>query len=68
MSFSPGQKVVYRSVPPGGYGFAELIPGTVIRVNPKTVRIEVDLIRGGSRQINVKPQNLRDANDLKQGK
>lgn len=52
-----GDVVTYLYTPRRGYGYA--VSATVVKVNAKTVRIEVPLVRGGTRIVNVKPESLR---------
>jgi len=56
--FTPGQKVVWHRTTARGYGFIDRIHATVVSVGEKTVRIEAPLAKGGTKQTNVRPQNL----------
>jgi hypothetical protein len=58
--FYVGQLVTWLYTPRGGYGFTTPVDATVIRVNPKSVRIQVWHKRLGLVERNVKMENLRE--------
>lgn len=56
--FTVGQRVKWRRVQPGGYGLVEVIPGTVKRVGPRLVTIEIVLRDGCAATRSVHPGKL----------
>ena len=54
-----GDKVAWRHVPGGGYGFVSLVPARIVKIGPKRVQIAALLDQGGERLVWVKPENLR---------
>jgi hypothetical protein len=60
--WKPGQQIVWIRVTHGrGFGFAERVPGVVVRVTPKRVVIEVRKPDGQVARHRVAPRRLQVA-------
>jgi len=57
--FEEMEAVSWRYVPRGGWGIPVFVPATVIKVNPKTIRIAALCQDGTWEERNVKPESLR---------
>ena len=56
----PGDKVTWRHVPRGGWGYVFRVPAVVVSVGTKTVRIRAKLTGGGEKTVRVRPENLEE--------
>lgn len=56
----PGQSLVWRHQPRGGYGYVYTVPVTVVRVGPKRVLVRAPLANGlgGDKDVWVRPEYL----------
>ncbi len=52
-----GRRLLWRHIPRGGYGFAVLLPATVLGVTPKRVRVRVE---STGKEVTVPASSLRD--------
>lgn len=59
MAFLPHDRVIWRRVASGGYGFAEYIPAVVVRVGNKRVTVDADLYNGDTKRVAVRAANLQ---------
>lgn len=59
MAFKTGDEVEWQHTHATGSGYAYWVPATVVRVNPKSVRIVADIQGAGEKILNVKPETLR---------
>lgn len=57
-TFKPGDPVTWAKEYRGGYGYVVKYPATVVKINPKSVRIMLTKTDGTPVERNVKPQNL----------
>jgi len=57
--FTPGQSVTWMYTPPGGYGYVQPVPATVVRLTAKRVFIRVLKYDGTWVERAVKPERLR---------
>lgn len=57
--FTPGERLVWRHQPRGGYGYVWPVDVTVVRRGPKRVLVEAPLARGGAKRVWVSPDALR---------
>lgn len=53
-----GDRVVWRNIPRGGYGYVCRVPATVVAVGRARVTIEAALERGGVKRVCVRPESL----------
>lgn len=53
-----GEQVTWKRVSSKGYGYVSLIKATIVKINPKTVRISVTCNDGSKKELNVKPENI----------
>lgn len=58
MSVNPGDKVTWRHVPRGGYGYIFYVPATVVNATARRVIIDAQLKRGGTKRVSVRRENL----------
>lgn len=58
----PGDQIMWRHKMRGGYGYAEWIPGGLVKINPKTLRIRVRRKDGSIVERNVKSEHVRTPN------
>jgi hypothetical protein len=65
MSYNAGDAITWLHVPRGGYGYVFPIPGVVVKVNPKTVKIRVKRVNGTEVDRNVKPENIKPRKEQK---
>ena len=54
----PGDKVLWRHQPRGGWGYIILVPAAVISVGKRRVTIAAELKGGGAKRVTVDPANL----------
>ena len=57
-AFFIGQAVSWRHVPRGGWGIPIFVPARILKINPKTIRIEAKRKDGRWETRNVKPESL----------
>jgi len=58
MNLTPGQKVVWKHIPRGGYGYVIPVPAEVVRVWVARVTIRVQKASGEYVNRVVKPESL----------
>lgn len=58
-AFEVGQEVLWRYVPRGGWGFPIYVPARILKITPKTIRIEAQRKNGAWVPRSVKPESLR---------
>lgn len=55
---APGDRMIWRRWTSAGHGYLEKVPCTVVRQNARTVTIDAELARGGTKRIRVRPESL----------
>lgn len=55
----PGSKIKWLHEMRGGYGYREWVPGELVKVNAKTLRIRVTRKDGTPIERNVKPEHVK---------
>ena len=58
--FAVGDRVVWRRILRGGYGFAQSVPGRVVRIGQR-ITIEVQGTNGGAKRVAVSAFSLSPA-------
>lgn len=56
-----GQEITWRCELPGGYGRIIFAKAKVIKLNPKKCRIEVSLVNGETKEIDVDYTNIKES-------
>ncbi len=59
----PGDRIKWLHEYRGGWGYRDWIPGEVVKVNPKTLRIRVRLVDGTPVERTVKPEHVKAVPD-----
>lgn len=58
--FSPDQELTWEHVPRGGYGYVVPVHVAVVRQTGKRVLVRAPLRSGGTREVWVRPEHLRE--------
>ncbi len=60
-TFSQGQSVIWLQELKGGYGYIHPVDGTILKINPKTLLLQVKKRDGRLTTVSVKPEHVRPA-------
>ena len=55
----PGDRLTWRHVPRGGWGYVFPVDVVVVSVGRKRVLVEAPLARGGTKRVRVSPEALQ---------